>query len=145
MYYLIKNLHSLLAYVVLLALIIAVLYVLNAWLKNKKFDQTTKKIILSVLIACHLQFVIGLIVYFISPLGFANISKDTMGNSVGRLYMLEHPLMMLLAIVFITMGYSKAKRITDDKKKLKTVTIFYTIGLVLILSRIPWQAWLGVQ
>ncbi|MBX2921834.1 MAG: hypothetical protein KF746_06565 [Chitinophagaceae bacterium] len=144
MYYLIKNLHSLLAYVVLLALVIAVLYVLNAWLKNKKFDQTAKKIILSVLIACHLQFVIGLIAYFISPLGFANASKETMGNSVGRLYMLEHPLMMLLAIVFITIGYSKAKRIADDKKKFKTVTIFYTIGLIFILSRLPWQAWLGI-
>ncbi|MBX3254864.1 MAG: hypothetical protein KF862_12045 [Chitinophagaceae bacterium] len=143
MYYLVKNLHSLLAYVVLAALIIAVLYVLNAWLKNKKFTQGTKKIILSVLMAAHLQFLIGLIAYFISPLGFANASKETMGNSVGRLYMLEHPLMMLLAVIFITIGYSKAKRQADDKKKLKTVAIFYTIGLIFILSRLPWQAWLG--
>lgn len=145
MYYLVKNLHSLLAYVVLAALIVAVLYVLNAWLKNNKFTPGTKKIVLSVLIATHLQFLIGLIVYFISPLGIANASKETMGNSVGRLYMLEHPLMMFLAVIFITIGYSKAKRSSDDKKKLKTITIFYTIGLILILSRIPWQTWLGGQ
>lgn len=145
MYYLVKNLHSILAYIVLAALIITVLYVLNAWLKNSKFTTGVKKLALSVLIASHVQFLIGLIAYFISPLGFANASKETMGNSVGRLYMLEHPLMMFLAIIFITIGYSKAKRTADDKKKLKTITIFYTIGLVLILSRIPWQTWLGAQ
>ena len=63
---------------------------------------------------------------------------DVMGNSVLRFYTVEHITMMLIAIVLITMGYSKAKRQTEQARGHKTIFTFYLIGLVLILVSIPW-------
>lgn len=142
MYPFIKSIHSNLAFVLLLVLLVVIIYALLGWTGRKSFTQTSKRFVLAGLIAAHLQLVIGLIVYFVSPLGVSNFSKETMGNSLSRLYALEHPLMMLIGITLITIGYSKAKRAAAPGAKYKLVTLFYTIGLVLILSRIPWQVWL---
>jgi uncharacterized membrane protein len=110
---------------------------------NKPFQKKDKMLALIGLTATHLQFLFGLFLYFVSPMGFKNLSGATMGDSMGRLYTLEHPLMMLIAVILITIGYSKHKKLAEDKRKFKTVFIFYLIGLILILSRIPWTAWLG--
>lgn len=143
MYYSIKHLHSVLAIILLIGLLVAAIYALNGWSKNNRFTAGSKKVVLLGLIVTHIQFLVGLIMYFVSPLGASNFSKEAMGNSVSRLYMLEHPLTMLIAVILVTIGYSKAKRLQDDKRKFKTVAIFYLIGLLLMLSRIPWKAWLG--
>ena len=66
-----------------------------------------------------------------------------MGNSALRSNAVEHPVAMILAVAFITIGYSKHKKKLTSKAKLKTIAIFYSIALVLFLSRIPWSTWLG--
>ena len=65
-----------------------------------------------------------------------------MKDSTLRLYALEHPLINIIAIVLITIGWSKHKKATDSKSKFKKFAIFYTLGLVLILSRLPWKVWM---
>lgn len=141
MYQGIKHLHSYTAYLVLVFLLIAIAYALYAWSSKKPFTKTSKLITLLGLIGAHLQLVFGLIIYFISPVGVSNFSGDNMGDSIARLYFLEHPLMMLIGIILITIGYSRAKRMTLDASKFKTIFIFYLLGLILILARIPWHAW----
>ncbi|MBE8714620.1 hypothetical protein [Sphingobacterium hungaricum] len=133
-----KHLHSTLAVILLLALIIAIVITLVNYLGNKPYNR---KIALIGLISAHLQLVIGLVLYFTSPLGFQSLDAGNMSNSVARLYFLEHPLINILAIVLITVGYSKAKKLADAKKANQTVLIFYVLGLILILSRIPWSTW----
>ncbi|MBD1431331.1 hypothetical protein H8B06_00705 [Sphingobacterium sp. DN00404] len=133
-----KHLHSTLAIVLLLALVIAIVITLANYLGKKSYNR---KIALLGLVSAHLQFIVGLVIYFVSPLGIQSFSGENMKNSLSRLYFLEHPLMMLLAIILITVGYSKAKRQIDSQKANKTVLIFYIIGLVFILSRIPWSTW----
>jgi len=65
-----------------------------------------------------------------------------MKDSTSRLYILEHPLMMLIGIILITIGYMVAKRKSDAIRKQKAILIYYTLGFVFILSRIPWSTWL---
>jgi hypothetical protein len=136
--------HSYWAYAVL---ILVTLATLNAWrgsLGKQSFTARDLRLTLWGLIATHLQVVIGLILYFISPLGvksFAANGAQVMKDATLRLFAVEHILVMLLAVVFITIGYSRQKRKTDDAVKFKQVAIFYTIALVLILSRLPWQQW----
>jgi hypothetical protein len=48
---------------------------------------------------------------------------------------------MIIALVLITMGYSKHKKKLTSKPKFKTLSIFYGIALIFVLSRIPWAAW----
>ncbi len=133
-----KHLHSTLAIVLLLALVVAIVITLVNYAGNKPYNR---KIALLGLISAHLQLVVGLLIYFISPLGIQSFSGANMKISLSRLYFLEHPLMMLLGIILITVGYSKAKRLADGKKANKTVLLFYIIGLIFILSRIPWSTW----
>ncbi len=132
------HLHSTLAIVLLLALVVAILITLANYAGNKPFNR---KIALIGLISAHLQLIIGFILYFTSSRGFENLSGDTMKDSVSRLYTVEHPIAMILAIVLITIGYSKAKKIADPKKANQTVLIFYVLGLILALSRIPYATW----
>lgn len=133
-----KHLHSTLAIILLLALVVAIVITLINYFGSKPYNR---KIALLGLISAHLQLVIGFVLYFTSPLGLSAFSGENMKNGLSRLYFLEHPLMMLIAIVLITIGYSKSKRATDNFTANKTVLIFYILGLIAILSRIPWSTW----
>ena len=66
---------------------------------------------------------------------------EVMKNSDLRKVLVEHPLVGIIAITLITIGFSKHKKKTTDAAKFKTIAIFYTIALILILSRIPWDLW----
>jgi hypothetical protein len=137
MYGYIQPIHSYLAW---LALGLIVLSVVAAVLSKSVFKDTYRKIAKFGLITVHIQLLLGLTLYFISPMGFSNLSGETMKDSFTRLLALEHPLMNIIAIILITIGHSQSKKLDDGSKK---ILIFYTLGLVLLLSRIPWSTWLG--
>lgn len=139
-----RHLHSYFAYLLLAVLVLSIVYVMIQMVRKKLFSDTVRKVALVGLIASHLQLLIGLILYFISPRGITVFSGEmsaVMGDSLTRLYALEHPLTMIIAIILITLGYSKAKKPGDDVRRFKTLLLFYILGLILMLSRIPWEAW----
>jgi len=142
MYIGLKHLHSVFAYLVLLALIIVIVYALIKLLKKGSFTEKVRKSALVVFILSHLQLLFGLVLYSVSPVGFSSFSTDAMGDSMLRLYTLEHPLLMIIAIVLITVGYLKAKKPGDDARRLRTVVVYYTIALFLMLFVIPWSVWI---
>lgn len=141
MYSEIKELHSLFAYLPLIILAVAIIFNAYSWLSKNPFSKTNKLISLLGMVSVHTQFLIGLILYFISPLGLSNFSGNAMKDAQSRLYVLEHPFVMIIALALITIGYSKAGRATVDSLKYKRIVVFYSIGLILILTRIPWSAW----
>lgn len=141
MYSGLKHFHSYVAYLVLLLLTIAVLHAILSLVNKRPFTATSKKFALFGLVAAHVQLLFGLFLYFTSPMGFSNLSGETMSNSLARLFALEHPLTMILGILLITIGYSKAKRSADVRKKFKLIAWCYGIGLVMILARVPWAVW----
>ena len=136
-----QHLHSYLAYLVLAALVYSIIYVTVKFVKKGAFNDKVRKVTLIGFIASHVQLLVGIIIYVISPLGLSNLSSEAMGGALTRLYALEHPLIMILAIVLISVGYIKAKKPGDDARRFKTIIIFYGLGLILILTRIPWQVW----
>jgi hypothetical protein len=145
MYSVIQVLHSYWAYLALLALLAAVVNAVFGFFGNRSFKFSKDlRISLFALIAIHIQFLLGLILYFVSPrfslwndLGMGEIMK----NSLARLYLVEHPLINIIAITFITIGWSKHKKEEHNKRKFGKIALFYTLGLLLILSRIPWNSW----
>ena len=145
MYDVIQIIHSYWAYLVLLVVVIATFNALAGFFSKREYAPKDFRISLFALIVTHIQFLIGLILYFVSPLGLQNITNNGMGevmkNSLFRLYAVEHPLVMILTVVFITIGYSKHKKKLTSTPKFKTLMIFYTIALVFLLSRIPWAQW----
>lgn len=138
-YSIIQKFHSGWAYLALTLLVIAVLNSVIKSTTNKEFSAKDRKIALFALIGAHIQLVVGFVLYFVSPLGFASLGE--MAIKEVRLTSLEHPLINILAIVLITIGWSKHKKLQDSKAKFKTFCIFYGLGLLLIVSRIPWKMW----
>lgn len=144
MYNFIKEAHSGWAYLVLILLLVAVINALIGFSSNKTFTAKDRKISLFGLIATHVQLLLAMILYFISP--YYNTMKEigmgeVMKNSDLRLYIIEHPLINIIAIILVTVGWSKHKSATTDKAKFKSIWLMYLIALVLILSRIPWKTW----
>lgn len=139
MYNFIQKLHSGWAYLALILLFAAALNSLIGYLNKKEFTSRDRKIALFGLIGVHVQLVIGLVLYFVSPLG--SKAFGLMKDADLRLTSLEHPLINLLAIALITIGWSKHKRAQTSELKFKPLSFLYSIGLLLILSRIPWNLW----
>lgn len=137
------EIHSYWAYLVLAILIFAVFNAITGFTKKRNFTDKDLRIGLFTLIVSHIQLLIGLGWYFMSPWykALKSNGSEVMGDKATRLLAVEHPIMMVLAIVLITIGWSKHKKKTEDAAKFKTFTIFYGIALLLILSRIPWSNW----
>jgi len=139
MYTFIQKFHSGWAYLALLLLVIAVANSMIGMSSKKEFTAKDRKIAMFGLIATHIQLVVGMILYFVSPLG--SVVFGQMKDAALRLTSLEHPLTNLIAITLITIGWSKHKKATTNEAKFKSIAIFFGLGLLLILSRIPWSLW----
>ena len=140
----IQTIHSYWAYLILVVLTLAVLKSFFGYFANKDYDANAFRVSLLTLIVSHIQLLIGILLYFSSmrfglwsDLGLVEVMK----NADIRLYLIEHPIINILAVVLITMGYSKHKKKLVSKPKYKTIAFFYSIALVLIISRIPWNVW----
>jgi hypothetical protein len=132
--------HSGLRWLVLITLFIHLYCIYSGYFKNKEFSKFNKIFSHITVGFVHLQFVVGLYVYYTSEkinIFLENV-KESMSIYELRFFAVEHSSIMLLAIILITIGSFKSKRIEDDRAKYKTQIIYYTLGLVLILTSIPW-------
>ncbi|HNP19150.1 MAG TPA: cytochrome B [Fulvivirga sp.] len=136
MYDILLHAHSGLRWLVLATLIIAIVNSFGKTRGGVTYSKKDKQKALFALIFTHLQFVIGLVMYFMSPK--VVFEAASMKSDVLRFFLVEHVGLMLVALIFITVSYSKAKKIAMDGKKFKTIMIGYLIGLILILAAIPW-------
>jgi hypothetical protein len=143
MYAILKTVHSYWAFFVLIILLLAVLNALRGKISGKEFGSNDLRISLFGLIFSHIQLLIGLILYFVSPWfdQWSSMGMGIMKNAESRLYLIEHPITNIVAIVLITMGWSMHKRQSESSKKFLRIALFFGLGLVFLLSRIPWDAW----
>ena len=140
----VKMLHSYWAYLALFMIVIATLNALFKFFGKKEFHPIDFRISLFTLIVFHIQLLIGIVLYVTGPY-LSAISdlgmKGVMGDSIMRSNIVEHPLMMIIAVVLITVGYSKHKKKLTSVPKFKMIAIFYTLALICVLAKIPWNTW----
>jgi len=143
MYTGLQHAHSFIAYAALILLIVASINAIIGMTSNKEFKDGDRKISLFALIFTHTQLLIGLILYFNSPNVkiFSLPMGEVMKDANLRLYAVEHPLINIIAVVLITIGFSRHKKMAESKAKFKSIAIMYALGTILILSRIPWGVW----
>lgn len=136
------HLHNLLRWVVLILLLVAIYRHFRGMSGQKTFTNGDKKTGTFLMISTHIQFTIGLILWFIGPWGFKVLSTigfgEAMKNPVYRFWTMEHNLGMLIAVVLITIGRGVSKKDIADITKHKRSFWFYLIALLLILVSIPW-------
>lgn len=134
-----EHIHSTLRYLVVLFLISSVIISFIKWMGKKPFTKGDKITYLMTLIFCHIQLIVGLILFVTKDYTKAlSDMGSVMKTPALRFIIVEHTVMMLLAIIFITIGYSTAKRAITDVAKHKRTFIFYLIGFLLIMAAIPW-------
>jgi ACR3 family arsenite efflux pump ArsB len=145
MYDIIKPLHSYLAFAALALLVWATVNGFIGASANRVFNEKDRKINLFALIATHTMLLLGIILLIISPMA-ESAFKDmgaTMKNSSLRSAVVEHPIINIIAAALVTVGNAKSKRGLNNGAKFKATWLFYGLGLLLILSRIPYSTWLG--
>jgi hypothetical protein len=141
MYAFLLTTHSLFRWLVLVSLLYALYRSYTAWVTKRnytKFDDTVRHTTATI---CHVQFLIGLWLYWISPIVgyFLDNFKSAVHERDLRFFGMEHITMMFVAIVVVSIGSSMAKGKQTDEAKFKTIAIWYTVGLIIIFLSIPWS------
>lgn len=134
-----EHLHSALRYLIVVFVLASVVISFVKWRGGKPFTKGDKITYMLAMVLCHIQLVIGLILYVTKK--YYNVFSDmstAMKVPVIRFYGIEHVSMMILAIIVITIGYSGAKKLAEDASKHKRIFFTYLIGFDLIFLAIPW-------
>jgi uncharacterized membrane protein len=134
MYINLLHTHSYLRYFVLAFLLIVIITSLLGLLNKKSFGAWDNRFSLILLVTTHIQFLAGLILYFVSP--WVRFGAETMKVKETRYWTMEHVLGMLIAVVLITIARSTSKRMVTDQAKHKRLFIFNVIALVIIIATI---------
>ncbi len=126
--------HSLLRYFILIALVVVIVKAIVGLINKQPYGKWDNKLGLYLFIFTHLQLLIGLILYFVSP--FVKFGPDTMSDKATRYWTVEHIFAMLIAVVLITLARTTSKRMTMDEAKHKRMLIFNFVAFVVIIATI---------
>jgi hypothetical protein len=138
MYKLLIVLHSYVRWFVLLSLIIAVYKAFSGFFSNKAFTKNDNAGRHWTATFVHIQLMIGIILYFQSPVIKYFFKNTSSAGAEYSFFGMIHSSLMLVAIVIVTIGSAMAKRKDTDKAKFKTMLLWYSLALVIILVAIPW-------
>jgi hypothetical protein len=127
-----QHLHSGFRYIVMVLFIYTILMALLGWLGNRPYTNRNRLSNLFAMISAHTQLLIGIVLYFLSPLVAFN--STTMKDPTTRYFTVEHWVMMLIAIALITVGHSKSKKLVLPEAKHKIIALFYGIALLIIIG-----------
>jgi hypothetical protein len=140
-FYILLQAHSGIRWIILLAAIVVILKSLIGLFGNGKYGKFDNILAASFVGFMHLQALIGVILYFISPIAQQARSVG-MGNMMAdsnlRFWGMEHIVLMVLAVVAAQVGRSISKKASDASVKFRFQAIFFGIAILLVLLGIPW-------
>lgn len=139
-YEIMTHAHSGFRYVTLVLLVAAIVNAIMGWTKSANYGSGSKKLNLFAMVAMHIQVLIGIILYFISP-RVAMAMGDfgaAMKDADLRFFGLEHGTAMVIAMVLITIGRKRAEKLRVDQRRHKRIALTYLIALIIIFVSIPW-------
>jgi len=142
MYSFVLATHNIFRWLVLIFGILAIVMAFVGWFGKKEWKGLDDKLGLGFTISLDVQVLLGFLLYVVfSPITKAAFSDmgAAMADSDLRFFLVEHLLMMIVALVLAHIGRSRAKKADTDVSKHKNAAIFYTIAMLLILAAIPWD------
>jgi ABC-type dipeptide/oligopeptide/nickel transport system permease component len=141
-YEILKATHSIVRWVIVLGGLYAIITSLQGLFTKGQWTDNHQRAGIIFTSALNLQFIIGLILFFISPYIkglIASGMSNVMSNSQSRFFVVEHWFTMILAIIAAQLGYSLAKRAKTDRAKFMRSSIGYVLAALLIAYGIPWS------
>lgn len=133
--------HSWLRWIVLIALLYAIGKAYSGVRTDRPFSKSDSRLLFATTRLTTIQFLLGIGLYFTSPLTqyFLNNFSEAVHEREPRFFGLEHVTIMVIAVAILEMGAAKVKRQHDDRLKFQTMLRWLVIGLLLILSSVPWS------
>lgn len=138
-YPILKTFHSYWAFIVVLGSLCLIISSIIFFVNKKPLSLGVRKISRYTLISFHIQFLVGVVLYILSPIVQGAWESGLAMQSPNRLYTVEHPFMMFTAVVLITIANAKLKK----SPILKGSTLAFIILACVCFYMIPWRAWLG--
>lgn len=136
------HLHHWMPFLWLLLILVVLVQNFLVWKSDREFTASLKRQNTMTIVLTHIQVTVGLVMLIGFNMDMFSDMGTLMGDAAMRFKYVEHPTTMLLGAVLITIGNAKSKRQEAAKSKAKTVVIWFGIGLLLIASRFPWEAFL---
>jgi hypothetical protein len=130
-YEILKSAHSGWRYLVIILLLVAFINALMGYLGKKPYTEGNRKLNVFALITAHIQLVLGLVLYFMH-----DWYKGDMSVAVQRYWKMEHIAMMIVAIILITVGNARSKKVDSALMKHRTIFIFFGLALLIITAAI---------
>jgi len=134
------KLHSFLRWALLLLMVVSIVKAAMSLSGENPYTPNDRKRTLFTMIAAHLQLVIGIVLYMTSGVvqaGRSNMAA-AMKDAALRFWTVEHITMMIMAIVFITIGNIRSKKMDTDAGKYKQILIWFGLALLVIVAAMPW-------
>ncbi|MCX5767411.1 MAG: hypothetical protein NTZ43_09345 [Gemmatimonadetes bacterium] len=132
--------HSYVRWLVLLAALVAVARAVSGVATGRSYGVADAKSALFFMIAMDTQFLLGVVLYGVSPLmreAMRNMGAS-MADAPTRFFVAEHPTFMLLALVLVHVGRVLIKRAELDRAKFVRSAVSFAAATGLILAGIPW-------
>jgi len=123
------HLHSVLRWIILLLLLVCLFQAISK-------STAVRKTSLWLLISAHTMLLVGLYQLIAGRFGMMKglpAGVELMKDKFYRFFWIEHPVLMILAIILITVARGKAKNLNY-----KSVTWLLIIALLAILVAVPW-------
>ena len=133
--------HNLTRWIVLIAAVAALVLALMGRFGKQPFGKRHRIANLAFVASMDLQLVLGLLLYFVSPLvqtGLANMSA-AMADAALRFFVVEHATYMIVALALAHVGSVMVRKAKDDGAKHARTLIWFGLALVVVLAGIPWQ------
>lgn len=153
LYTVVLSLHSILRWLVLIFALLAIIRSINGLRFKRGYTQQDRQIGMWFTILLDLQVLFGLILYFVlSPLTTTAMQNfgGAMSNSSTRYFLVEHSLMMLVAMIVAHVGSAMARRAgaaaqksqadtrTIARNQHRLTAISFGLALLIVLAAIPW-------
>ena len=132
--------HNLLRWVVLIAGVYAVIKAASGLSGDRPYASARRASAIF-MGSVHVQLLLGLLLFLFSPT-VKEAMRDmaaTMADADARFVIAEHPTLMVLAAIVVTVGSIVAKGRATDAARHKSATIFMSVTLAMLLWGIPWK------
>ena len=132
--------HSYLRWLVLLAGVLAIFKMTRGFSSGAVYGPADRRYSAIFVGLFDLQFLIGLILYGVSPLtrGAMQNMATSMQDPHTRFFVAEHPMMMFVALCAAHGTSIWSRRATVDRAKFMRASLGFSLALGLMLAGIPW-------
>lgn len=141
MYSVLLSTHNVVRWLVLAVGLYALVRVWRGWITRAVWTDRDAKLLKLFPGVASLQFVLGIVLYIMSPLvrqGFGDFGA-AMRDPLLRKFVVEHPILMVAFVALVHIGAGRVRKATSDSGRFQTATIFWGIALVVALGFIPWN------